>query len=50
MAENLIKIFRINKKCHYFVAMKAVYTEEVRGYGMSEHTEPVFYIEVEEDE
>lgn len=27
-----------------------IYTEEVRGYGMDEHTEPIFYIEVEEDE
>lgn len=27
----------------------SIYTEEVRGYGMGEHTEPVFYIEVEED-
>lgn len=27
----------------------SVYTEEVKGYGMDEHTEPVFYIEVEED-
>ena len=28
----------------------SVYTEEVKGYGMDEHIEPVFYIEVEEDE
>ena len=27
----------------------SVYTEEVKGYGMDEHTEPVYYIEVEED-
>lgn len=27
----------------------SIYTEEVVGYGMGEHTEPVFYIEVEED-
>lgn len=27
----------------------SVFTEEVVGYGMDEHTEPVFYIEVEED-
>ena len=26
-----------------------VYTEEVKGYGLGEHVEPVFYIEVEED-
>jgi hypothetical protein len=26
-----------------------IYTEECRGYGMGEHMEPVFYIEVEED-
>ena len=28
----------------------SVFTEDVVGYGMDEHTEPVFYIEVEEDE
>ena len=28
----------------------SVYTDEVIGYGMGEHTEPVFYIEVEENE
>ena len=27
----------------------SVFTEEVVGYGLEEHTEPVFYIEVEED-
>lgn len=27
----------------------STFTEEVMGYGMNEHTEPVFYIEVEED-
>jgi len=27
----------------------SVFTEEVVGQGMDEHTEPVFYIEVEED-
>lgn len=27
----------------------SVYTEEVVGQGMDEHTEPIFYIEVEED-
>ena len=27
----------------------SVFTEEVVGQGMNEHTEPVFYIEVEED-
>lgn len=27
----------------------SVYTEECRGYGMDEHTEPVFYIELEEE-
>ena len=27
----------------------SVFTEEVMGYGPEEHTEPVFYIEVEED-
>lgn len=27
----------------------SVFTEDVVGYGMDEHTEPVFYIEVEED-
>jgi hypothetical protein len=30
--------------------VKYVYTEECRGYGMDEHIEPVFYIEVEENE
>jgi hypothetical protein len=28
----------------------SIYTEECRGYGESEHMEPVFYIEVEENE
>lgn len=28
----------------------SIYTEECRGYGEGEHMEPVFYIEVEEDE
>lgn len=28
----------------------SIFTEEVIGYGMNEHTEPVFYIEVEENE
>ena len=28
----------------------SVYTEEVKEYGMDEHIEPVFQIEVEEDE
>ena len=28
----------------------SIYTEECVGYGMGEHTEPVFYIEVEENE
>lgn len=28
----------------------SVYTEEVVGYGTGEHTEPVFYIEVDESE
>ena len=28
----------------------SVFTEEVVGYGLNEHTEPVFYIEVEENE
>ena len=28
----------------------SVFTEEVVGYGEGEHVEPVFYIEVEEDE
>ena len=28
----------------------SIYTEECHGYGMNEHVEPVFYIEVEEDE
>lgn len=27
----------------------SIFTEDVVGYGMDEHTEPVFYIEVEED-
>ena len=27
----------------------AIHTTECRGYGMSEHTEPVFYIEVQEN-
>ena len=27
----------------------AVHTTELRGYGMNEHDEPVFYIEVQED-
>ena len=27
----------------------SVFTEEVVGQGMNEHTEPVFYIELEED-
>lgn len=27
----------------------SVFTEDVVGYGMDEHTEPVFYIEVEEN-
>ena len=27
-----------------------VFTEETKGYGMGEHTEPVFYIEVEVNE
>lgn len=27
----------------------SVFTEEVVGYGLGEHTEPVFYVEVEED-
>lgn len=27
----------------------AVHTTECRGYGMAEHDEPVFYIEVTED-
>lgn len=30
--------------------MTSVYTEECTGYGEGEHYEPVFYIEVEEDE
>jgi Zn-dependent oligopeptidase len=29
--------------------VSTVFTEEVVGYGMNEHTEPVFYIEVEEN-
>ena len=29
--------------------VSSVYTEECQGYGMNEHIEPVFYIEVEED-
>lgn len=29
--------------------ISAVYTTECRGYGMAEHEEPVFYIEVTED-
>lgn len=28
----------------------SIYTEECRGYGQGEHYEPVFYIEVEENE
>lgn len=28
----------------------SIYTEEVVGYGMGERVEPVFYIEVEENE
>lgn len=27
-----------------------VFTEETHGYGTGEHVEPVFYIEVEEDD
>lgn len=27
----------------------SIYTEEVVGYGMGEHTEPVFYIELVEE-
>ena len=28
----------------------SIYTEETVGYGMGEHIEPVFYIEVQENE
>jgi hypothetical protein len=28
----------------------STYTEECKGYGMGEHYEPIFYIEVEEDD
>ena len=29
--------------------VRSVFTEEIVGYGLDEHTEPIFYIEVEED-
>lgn len=32
------------------IQLTSVYTEETRGYGIGEHTEPIFYIEYEENE
>lgn len=44
LRELVAEKFGINKD-----QVTSVYTEECVGYGMAEHMQPVFYIEVEEN-